>query len=193
MSLVRFRVRAPLFKEPSLWLGFCISAAGLSIELRSIIRRQRLTPSGPARQARRSTPSALVRAGHHYLRTQPMAGFLHFCSRTLHRTAFDYSPPAAHPFGAGATSAPFNAFGVSPSRAPLFKEPSLWLGFCISAAGLSIELRSIIRRQRLTPSGPARRARRSTPSALVRAGHHYLKNPPKRRVFAFLQSDSPSN
>ncbi|MFZ5053802.1 hypothetical protein ACOY5N_22640, partial [Enterobacter kobei] len=26
MSLVRFRVRAPLFKEPSLWLGFCFSA-----------------------------------------------------------------------------------------------------------------------------------------------------------------------
>ena len=118
---------------------------------------------------------------------------MHFCSRTLHRTAFDYSPPAAHPFGAGATGAPFNASGVSPSRAPLFKEPSLWLGFCFSTAGLSIELRSIIRRQRLTPSRPARQARRSTPSALVRAGHHYLKNPPKRRFFAFLQPDSPSN
>ncbi|MCK7127312.1 hypothetical protein, partial [Enterobacter kobei] len=26
MSLVRFRVRAPLFKKPSLWLGFCFSA-----------------------------------------------------------------------------------------------------------------------------------------------------------------------
>ncbi|WP_241190309.1 hypothetical protein, partial [Enterobacter kobei] len=26
VSLVRFRVRAPLFKEPSLWLGFCFSA-----------------------------------------------------------------------------------------------------------------------------------------------------------------------
>ncbi|WP_404654098.1 hypothetical protein, partial [Raoultella terrigena] len=62
-----------------------------------------------------------------------------------------------------------------------------------SAAGLSIELRSIIRRQRLTPSGPARRARRSTPSALVRAGHHYLKNPAYGWVFAFLQPDSPSN
>ena len=126
-------------------------------------------------------------------RTRPKGGFLHFCSRTLHRTTFDYSPPAAHPFGAGATSAPFNAFGVSPSRAPLFKEPAQKAGFCISVAGLSIELRSIIRRQRLTPSGPARQARRSTPSALVRAGHHYLKNPPKRRVFAFLQPDSPSN
>jgi len=28
--------------------GFCFSAYGLSIELRSIIRRKRLTPSGPA-------------------------------------------------------------------------------------------------------------------------------------------------
>ncbi|WP_221740524.1 hypothetical protein, partial [Klebsiella oxytoca] len=55
----RFRVRAPLFKEPSLWLGFCFSASGLSIELRSIIRRT-----------------------------------------------------AAHPFGASATSALFNACGV---------------------------------------------------------------------------------
>ncbi|MBZ7502671.1 hypothetical protein FMJ34_04175 [Klebsiella michiganensis] len=25
------------------------------------------------------------------------------------------------------------------------------------------------------------------------SGHHYLKNPPKRRVFAFLRPDSPSN
>ncbi|MEX0567526.1 hypothetical protein AB3X30_28430, partial [Raoultella terrigena] len=84
------RVRAPLFKEPAQKAGFCISAAELSIELRSIIRRQRLTPSGPTRQARRSTPSALVRV-----------------------------------------------------RAPLFKEPAQKAGFCISAAGLSIELRSI--------------------------------------------------
>jgi hypothetical protein len=109
------RVRAPLFKEPSLWLGFCFSATGLSIELRSIIHRKRLTPSGPARQARCSTPAALVRV-----------------------------------------------------RAPLFKEPSLWLGFCFPATGLSIELRSIIRHKRLTPSGPARQARCSTPAALVR-------------------------
>ncbi|RTO17336.1 hypothetical protein EKN72_06980, partial [Enterobacter cloacae] len=27
VSLVRFRVRAPLFKKPSLWLGFCFSAS----------------------------------------------------------------------------------------------------------------------------------------------------------------------
>ncbi len=49
-------------------------------------------------------------------RTRPKGGFLRFCSRTLHRTAFDYSPPAAHPFGAGATGAPFDAFGASPNR-----------------------------------------------------------------------------
>ena len=48
-------------------------------------------------------------------RTQPMAGFLLFYDRTLHRTPFDYSPQAAHPYGASATRAPFNAFGVSPS------------------------------------------------------------------------------
>ncbi len=37
---------------------FAFPGVGLSIELRSIIRRQRLTPSGPARQARCSTPAA---------------------------------------------------------------------------------------------------------------------------------------
>ncbi|OQR46460.1 hypothetical protein BW261_01295 [Klebsiella aerogenes] len=30
-------------------------------------------------------------------RTQPMAGFLLFCSRALHRTAFDYSPQRGSP------------------------------------------------------------------------------------------------
>jgi hypothetical protein len=69
-----------------------------------------------------------------------MAGFLLFYDRTLHRTPFDYSPQAAHPSGASATRALFNASGVSP--------------------------------------GP---------------GTTYSENPPTRRVFAFLQPDSPSN
>ncbi len=60
----------------------------------------RLTPSGPARQARCSTPAALVRV-----------------------------------------------------RAPLFKEPAQKAGFCFSATGLSIELRSIIRRNAAHPFG----------------------------------------
>ncbi|MFS9533803.1 hypothetical protein Q6239_10270, partial [Klebsiella pneumoniae] len=67
VSLVRFRVRAPLFKEPAQKAGFCFSVAGLSIELRSIIRRT-----------------------------------------------------AAHPFGASATRALFNACGVSPSPGTTF-------------------------------------------------------------------------
>jgi hypothetical protein len=46
-------------QRTSLWLVFAF-CNGLSIELRSIIRRERLT-FGPARQARCSTPSALVR------------------------------------------------------------------------------------------------------------------------------------
>ena len=48
-------------------------------------------------------------------RTRPKGGFLLLAKRTLHRTSFDYSPPAAHPFGASATSALFNAYSVSPS------------------------------------------------------------------------------
>ncbi|MFI7783547.1 hypothetical protein EN46_07130 [Citrobacter amalonaticus] len=48
-------------------------------------------------------------------RTRPKGGFLLLANRTLHRTPFDYSPQAAHPFGASATSALFNACGVSPS------------------------------------------------------------------------------
>ncbi len=56
-----------LFREPSLWLGFCFSTTGLSIELHSIIRRT-----------------------------------------------------AAHPFGASATRALFNACGVSPSPGTTF-------------------------------------------------------------------------
>ncbi|MGK2530840.1 hypothetical protein ACSJHJ_08665, partial [Klebsiella pneumoniae] len=67
VSLVRFRVRAPLFKEPAHKAGFCFSTTGLSIELRSIIRRT-----------------------------------------------------AAHPFGASATRALFNACGVSPSPGTKF-------------------------------------------------------------------------
>jgi hypothetical protein len=45
-----------------------------------------------------------------------MAGFLLSEIRTLHRTSFDYLPQAAHPFGASATSALFNAFGVNPKN-----------------------------------------------------------------------------
>ncbi len=74
-----------------------------------------------------------------------MAGFLLFCDRTLHRTSFDYSPQAAHPFGASATGALFNAFGVSPGPGTTnLNKPAYGLVFCFLAYELSIELRSII-------------------------------------------------
>jgi len=82
------RVRAPLFKEPAQKAGFCFGGNGPSIEHRSMIRRKRLPPSRPARQARCSTPAALVRV-----------------------------------------------------RAPLFKEPAQKAGFCFWGNGRSIALR----------------------------------------------------
>ena len=51
-----------------------------------------------------------------------MAGFLLLENRTLHRTTFDDSPPAAHPSGASATGALFNACGVSPSPGTTYSE-----------------------------------------------------------------------
>jgi len=74
-----------------------------------------------------------------------MAGFLLFYDRTLHRTPFDYSPQAAHPFGASATGALFNACGVSPGPGTTnLKKPAYGLVFCFLEYGFSIELRSII-------------------------------------------------
>ncbi|MFP1784273.1 hypothetical protein, partial [Lonsdalea quercina] len=64
--------------------------------------------------------------------TSLMAGFLLSEIRTLHRTPFDYSPQAAHPFGASASTALFNAYGVVRVRAPLIKETSLMAGFLLS-------------------------------------------------------------
>ncbi len=86
MSLVRFRVRAPLFKEPSLWLGFCFSAY-----------------------------------------------------RTLHRTPFDDSLLRSSPLrGQRDRRAVQTPAALVRIRAPLFKEPSLWLGFCFLRTGLFI-------------------------------------------------------
>ena len=48
-------------EEPAYGGFFAFGETDSSIELRSIIRRERLIPSGPARQARCSTPPALVR------------------------------------------------------------------------------------------------------------------------------------
>ncbi len=154
MSLVRFRVRAPLFREPSLWLGFCFSGTGLSIELRSIIR-PRASPYGPAlKRCSTRRQRRLSESGRPIQKNPPMAVFLLFRDWTLHRTAFDYSAK-----GLTLRASAKALFNAAPApvvrvRAPLFREPSLWLGFCFSGTGLSIELRSIIR-PRASPYGPA--------------------------------------
>ncbi|MFQ9623885.1 MAG: hypothetical protein ACLR17_23600 [Enterobacteriaceae bacterium] len=94
--------------------GFLLSAAGLSIELRSIIRHTAAHPFGA------SATSALFNAcgvspspGTTYSENPAYGWVFAFCDRTLHRTAFDYSPHGGSPFGASATSALFNACGVS--------------------------------------------------------------------------------
>ncbi|MGK4339066.1 hypothetical protein ACKVAX_26235 [Klebsiella pasteurii] len=167
--------------------GFLLSATGLSIELRSIIRRSAAHPFGA------SATSALFNAcgvspspGTTYSEN-PAYGWVFAFSTTglsielrsiIRRTA-------AHPFGASATSALFNAAALVRVRAPLFKEPSLWLGFYFSATGLSIELRSIIRRSAAHPFGA------SATSALFNAcgvspspGTTYSENPPKSSLIA---------
>ncbi|HHT1055146.1 TPA: hypothetical protein ACTYA0_004973, partial [Raoultella ornithinolytica] len=65
-------------------------------------------------------------SGHHLFKeTSLSAGFLLSAIRTLHRTPFDYSRHAAHPFGASATSALFNACGVSPGPGTTYlKKPA---------------------------------------------------------------------
>ena len=59
-----------------------------------------------------------------------------------------------------------------PSPGTIFREPSLWLGFCFSGTGLSIELRSIIR-PRASPCGPAlKRCSTRRQRRLSESGHH---------------------
>jgi|GEM_PF-3320346 len=115
VSLVRFRVRAPLFLTLAFGGGFFVPGNGLSIELRSIIRRRRLTPSGPAQALFKNAPGVFVRV-----------------------------------------------------RAPLFLTLAFGGGFFVPGNGLSIELRSIIRRRRLTPSGPAQALFKNAPGVFVR-------------------------
>ncbi|MBI6135780.1 hypothetical protein JEP93_21540 [Serratia marcescens] len=80
-----------IFREPSLWLGFCFSGTGLSIELRSIIR-PKASPYGPAlKRCSTRRQRRLSKSGRPIQKNPPMAGFSLSGVRTLHRTAFDYS------------------------------------------------------------------------------------------------------
>jgi hypothetical protein len=80
-----------IFREPSLWLGFCFSGTGLSIELRSIIR-PKASPYGPAlKRCSTRRKRRLSESGRPIQKNPPMAGFSLSGVRTIHRTTFDYS------------------------------------------------------------------------------------------------------
>ncbi|WP_254305256.1 hypothetical protein, partial [Citrobacter amalonaticus] len=66
--------------------------------------------------------------------------------------------------------------------------PAQKAGFCFWKTGLLIELRSIIRRKRLTPPGSARQARCSTPAALVRVRAPLFREPAQKAGFCFWVS-----
>ncbi|MCS2169140.1 hypothetical protein MUU46_02190, partial [Scandinavium sp. TWS1a] len=61
--------------------------------------------------------------------TSLRAGFLLSGVWTLHRTPFDYSPQAAHPFGANAKARRSTPSALVRVRAPLFRRTSLWRVF----------------------------------------------------------------
>ncbi|SXD94328.1 Uncharacterised protein [Klebsiella quasivariicola] len=84
---------------------------------------QRLTPSGPARQARCSTPAALVRVRAPLFKEPAQKAVFCFSTSGLFiELSSIIRRTAAHPFGASATRALFNACGVSPSLGTTYSE-----------------------------------------------------------------------
>jgi hypothetical protein len=75
--------------------------------------------------------------------------------------------------------------GSIPSPGTIFREPSLWLGFCFLRYGLSIELRSIIRPKGLTLRASAEALFNAAPAPVVRVRSPYLEEPAYGWVFAF--------
>ncbi len=73
--------------------------------------------------------------------------------------------------------------GSIPSPGTIFREPSLWLGFCFLRYGLSIELRSIIRSEDLTLRASAKAL--FNPAPVVRVRAPYLEEPAYGWVFAY--------
>ena len=80
--------------------------------------------------------------------------------------------------------------GSIPSPGTIFKETRLWRVFCFQRYGLSIELRSMTRLDRLALRANGK-AVVQTPAALVRVRAPYLKKPAYGGFFAFRDTDSP--
>ncbi len=118
-------------------------------------------------------------------RTQPMAGFLLFCERTLHRTPFDYSPPRLTPSGPARQARCSTPAALVRVRAPTIQRTQPMAGFCFLRADSPSNSVRLFAARRLTPSGPARPARCSTPAALVRARAPLFKEPAHKAVFCF--------
>ncbi len=77
--------------------------------------------------------------------------------------------------------------GSIPSPGTIFREPSLWLGFCFLEYGLSIELRSIIRPKGLTLRASAKALFNAAPAPVVRVRVPYSEEPSLWLGFCFLE------
>ena len=117
-------------------------------------------------------------------------GFCFSSSRTLHRTPFDYSPHSGSlPRGQRGKRALFNACGVSPESGHHYlKNPPKRRVFAFLHPDSSSNSVRLFAAQRLTPSGPARQARCSTPAALVRVRAPLFKEPAQKAGFCFSAS-----
>ena len=103
-------------------------------------------------------PVSLVRfeSGHHLFREPAQKAGFAFRESDSPSNCVRLFAVSGSPFGASAPGALFNACGVSPSPGTTYSENPPKRRVLLFGARLSIELCSIIRRQRLTPSGPAR-------------------------------------
>ncbi|BEN37911.1 hypothetical protein SMKC041_45430 [Serratia marcescens] len=142
-----------IFREPSLWLGFCFSGTGLSIELRSIIR-PKASPYRPAlKRCSTRRKRRLSESGRPIERTQPMAGFS-LSGTGLSIELRSIIRPKASPYGpALKRCSTRRKRRLSESGRPIERTQPM-AGFSLSGTGLSIELRSIIR-PKASPYGPA--------------------------------------
>ncbi|NYY79788.1 hypothetical protein DMH17_07995 [Raoultella planticola] len=110
-----------LFKETSLMAGFAFCSTDSSSNFVRLFAARR-SPS--QRDKRCSTPAALVRVRHHLFKeTSLMAGFA-FCSTDSSSNFVRLFAARAH-LSASATSALFNACGVSPNPGTTYlKKPA---------------------------------------------------------------------
>ncbi|WP_406883217.1 hypothetical protein, partial [Serratia marcescens] len=92
------RVRSPYLEEPA-YGGFLLFRDWTLHRTAFDYSAKGLPLRASAEALFNTAPAAVVRVRAPYLENPPMAGFLLFRDRTLHRTAFDYSASRPHPTG----------------------------------------------------------------------------------------------